>query len=482
MKSHDCLNSERGSESGGGTWAAPRSNNAPKPKQTAYISRSELQRIKNSTVIKQQSDIDQERADKEARKGRQHKKAQDRKERMRQKAARAKKRAQKSDVELEREAAKQVILNAAADKRDEDNDAVKLLNTLGARAAAFTVREQQLAERETRVLRERDYDIRMEKVMEIQRIKDIEKREIAEKKKRQARYADKEILCKQIEAREQVRLRKVKEVELEGEAMLRQIQKNVAAEKKRQIEKNELAKKKRVEIAQENAIQIERKKMLVQREVDADERVVEYQNMKARELAKQEADEAERKHAAEMLCAKLRSQQQKAMDNRSEMDELRAKRYQEDADRKQRARELSEEEHKAETLRLMQDAREAQLRMRQHQVEQETEAQKREYQDTIQQAWRSADREEKERNARNIAKKEHQSKLLEQIAVKTRCRAKVQVYKKREGAALKKEFQMELAKLEHTRQEIINSYKSQGIKDKYLSELTKVDVRKVQMR
>ena len=29
VKSHDCLNSERGSESGGGTWAAPRSNNAP---------------------------------------------------------------------------------------------------------------------------------------------------------------------------------------------------------------------------------------------------------------------------------------------------------------------------------------------------------------------------------------------------------------------------------------------------------------------
>jgi len=72
--------------------------------------------------------------------------------------------------------------------------------------------------------------------------------------------------------------------------------------------------------------------------------------------------------------------------------------------------------------------------------------------------------------------------LLEQISVKTRLRQRKHAVKKNEGEALKKEFQMELAKLEHTRKEIIDSYKRQGIKDKYLSELNKVDVRKIQMR
>jgi len=313
-------------------------------------------------------------------------------------------------------------------------------------------------------------------------LKEIQRREREEIRKKEIRYQDREILMTQIAGREQARLRRIKEVELEGEQMVRQIHKNQKVEEERIKAKVEISKVKRAEIAQENSLAIERKKLLVQREVEDDQRVVDYQNMKARELAKLEAAEAERKHAAEMLCAKLRSQQQRAMDNRGEIDELRAKRHQEDADRKQRAKELAEEEHRQATLVLMQEAREAQLQMREHQVEQETRAQKKEYQDTIQQAWRAADREEKERDARAKAKKEHQAKLLEQISVKTRLRQRKHAVKKNEGEALKKEFQMELAKLEHTRKEIIDSYKRQGIKDKYLSELNKVDVRKIQMR
>ncbi len=43
------------------------------------------------------------------------------------------------------------IRELAEHQIDENLDMVKMLNTLGARAAAFTVRDQQLGEREKRV-------------------------------------------------------------------------------------------------------------------------------------------------------------------------------------------------------------------------------------------------------------------------------------------------------------------------------------------
>merc|ERR1712178_481473 len=130
--------------------------------------------------------------------------------------------------------------------------------------------------------------------------------------------------------------------------------------------KVEIAKQKRVEIAAENKRAIEQKKLVLKREQDEDAQVVAYQKAKAIETARIEKEKEDKKQAAALLCAKLRSQQQRAMDNRSEMDELRAKRYQEEHERKQRAREMSEEEHRKETLKMMQDARVAQQNMKKY--------------------------------------------------------------------------------------------------------------------
>ena len=58
--------------------------------------------------------------------------------------------AKKSDIEIEKIAREKMIRDLAEKQVDENLDMVKMLNTLGARAAAFTVRDQQLAERESR--------------------------------------------------------------------------------------------------------------------------------------------------------------------------------------------------------------------------------------------------------------------------------------------------------------------------------------------
>ena len=77
-----------------------------------------------------------------------HRQARARKERMLQLEASAKAKSRKSDMELEREARKGAIRQMADKALDENLDLVKMLNTLGARAAAFTIRDQQGSTRE----------------------------------------------------------------------------------------------------------------------------------------------------------------------------------------------------------------------------------------------------------------------------------------------------------------------------------------------
>ena len=58
--------------------------------------------------------------------------------------------AKKSDIEIAKLARERTIRDLATKQMDENSDLVKMLNTLGARAAAFTIRDQQLEEKHAR--------------------------------------------------------------------------------------------------------------------------------------------------------------------------------------------------------------------------------------------------------------------------------------------------------------------------------------------
>merc|ERR1711935_1006566 len=106
----------------------------------------------------------------------------------------------------------------------------------------------------------------------------------------------------------------------------------MGAEEERMQRKAESAKEARMEVKRENDKAIEAKKRIVAREKQEDDKVIEYQREKAAREARQEAEEEERKAREEAVFFKLLSQQKRAMDNRSGMDELRAKRYREALD------------------------------------------------------------------------------------------------------------------------------------------------------
>merc|ERR1712146_165091 len=89
----------------------------------------------------------------------------------------AKRAMKKSDVQVQKEASEAAVREAAMNMRDQDNDVVKLLNTLASRATAFTIRDAQLKDKEERDRQREEYERRMDTVMEIDRLRDIERRE-----------------------------------------------------------------------------------------------------------------------------------------------------------------------------------------------------------------------------------------------------------------------------------------------------------------
>merc|ERR1719238_1872003 len=191
----------------------------------SVVSNSMLQRIRASTIIRTEEEIRAEqekvRADREAAK----KEAKKRKDYMRAKGRAAEKVKHRTDIDVQNDIERKAKLEAAQKQRDENNDGVKALLTLGARAAAFTLRQNQLRDKEERAKEEAEYDRRMYLVMEVDRLRDLQARERVESIKHKKRIDDREVLMQQIAERKQQKIRQQEAVRLEGLAMVEQVRK-----------------------------------------------------------------------------------------------------------------------------------------------------------------------------------------------------------------------------------------------------------------
>ncbi|KAF1776574.1 Glycoside hydrolase-type carbohydrate-binding, subgroup [Phytophthora cactorum] len=111
---------------------------------------------------------------------------------------------------------KQEILRRARVLKDQMHDSVKLMKTLGTRAQAFTIRDQQL--------KHHVYDEKMNTLMEIERLESLKRQEHRDEVKKQKRYADRKVLEDQIEDRRRQRQKESEIVAQEAQEMLAKIQ------------------------------------------------------------------------------------------------------------------------------------------------------------------------------------------------------------------------------------------------------------------
>jgi hypothetical protein len=189
------------------------------------VDQATLNRIKNGAVIKTQAQLDADKEHAERIRAEKMKVAGERKARMKELEKRATAMSKKSDMEIEAEGVANAKRMLAKEQMDKNSDTVKLLNSMAARAVAFSIRDKQLEEKEDREVVEREMDRRLDIMMEIDRVKDIQRREAIEIEKYRKRRDDGKIITSQMEHNKHMKLLAAEARDQEAQQMIKQFQK-----------------------------------------------------------------------------------------------------------------------------------------------------------------------------------------------------------------------------------------------------------------
>jgi hypothetical protein len=281
----------------------------------------------------------------------------ERKDRMKELEKRSVLLAKKSDVEIAEMAKKQAIRDAAEKKLDMNSDVVKLLNSMAQRATAFTIRDQQLEEKERLARIEKEYDARKDITIEIDRIQDIKQREEDEHFKQTKRFEDRKVINEQIAARERMRMLALEAREQENMAMRNLMKRYEDEDRENAARRSVVMEQSRKAVLKANADAIERKKQAREMEKKEMEDILIYQALKDQELAKREEEEEAIASSKKERQAKLLAQQEKAQNNAGKMDELRARRAAEEKERNERKKEKAEAQKRKADMKVLLESR-----------------------------------------------------------------------------------------------------------------------------
>lgn len=451
----------------------------PLNSQAIIISKDELDRLKIAGTLKSEAQLQQEKEERERIKAEKEKKSRERKARMIELEALAKKNAKKSDIQLAEEAKAQAFREMADQKVVDETDVVKLLSTLGQRAATFTLREAQIQEKHNREEKEHQFERRMDMIMEVDRIKDLQRREEEENEKRQKRLADRQVITDQIEERQRMKIMQAEMREQENQNMLQTLKKYqnddiiAAARRQKAVELS------RLEVLRANEDSIRRKQELKQREVQEMEEILLYQQRRDRELAKREEDEANAAQQKKELQAKLLATQERSQGNKSEVDELRARRAAEHKEREFRAKEKLLAQKKADELEDLNFARRKQAADRKAREDALLAEEQEQLYHAAVYSKKMSDREAHEAAVKAEKAKEHREGIMDQISKREDHQKRTKAAKFEEGAGSREKFIHDLSKLETIREKMVGDLESQGVNPRYLSEMRAVDIKKI---
>ena len=448
----------------------------------AVLSESELMRITQQSVIKTEAQLQADREYALEVKAAKERKAGERKARMRELEKKALASAKKSDSEVADMERAATLRALAQEKIDKNSDVVKMLNSMSARAIAFTVRDKQLHEKEDRERVDAEIDRRLDILMEIDRLKDLDRREADEAAKIVKRRDDRKVITEQIQVRERQRLLQLEAREQESQQMRALMAKHLEEDQRNAEIRQKEVEKSRTEVALANAASIQAKQAAREAAKKEMEDILIYQALKDAELAKREAEEAEIERQKKERQAKLLAQQERAQNNAGKLDELRARRAAEERERRERqaAREKAAKQ-KADIQDLLasrakQAADKVALREREKVYEED------EIRNSLRYMQQMSEREAAEIKSKHDKSMDHRERLFSQIEENERRRRNAQSGNLDDGDKFRQEMVREETKLKVIRDQMVTDLKAKGVNPRYLSEMINVDVGKMLRR
>ena len=369
-------------------------------------------------------------------------------------------------LEFEGEEAKKIL--AEQNKVSKDDDAVKIMDKMVLYAKIATIRDRQLDERKVMEDIYKQKENRLEVMMELERLKEIQFLQDREKELKRQRMQGAKIVIEQIKESDHERMKKREQQERERIQMLKAMEK-LAEEDKRRQEDLRLRQKNQINeaVAANKIAQLAKQKKILE-EKEEDLKILIFQREKDKQ---EEAILAEKKRIAaekEVELQKLREKQKRSSDKQGELDAIRAKRAFEENERKERQK---EEEKKLEQQRIMEMLvleNKKQKEAKEKILAEEAKREKEEFNKRIMEQMKEIEKEKQIALKKKEDNLKNQEAILKQIAEKEELGKNSYQEKMEEGRKIKEKLDEYKKNLEAIRRQKIAELKSLNIKDKYI--------------
>ena len=369
-------------------------------------------------------------------------------------------------LEFEGEEAKKIL--AEQNKVSKDDDAVKVMDKMVLYAKIATIRDRQLDERKVMEDVYKQKENRMDVMMELERLKEIQFLQEREKELKRQRMQGARIVIEQIKESDHERMKKREQQERERIQMLKAMEK-LAEEDKRRQEELRLRQQNQINeaVAANKIAQLAKQKKVLE-EKEEDLKILIFQREKDRQ---EEAILAEKKRIAaekEIELQKLREKQKRSSDKQGELDAIRAKRAFEENERKERQK---EEEKKLEQQRIMEMLvleNKKQKEAKEKILAEEAQREKEEFNKRIMEQMKEIEKEKQLALKKKEDNLKNQEAILKQIAEKEELGKNSYQEKMEEGRKIKEKLDEYKKNLEAIRRQKIAELKSLNIKDKYI--------------
>jgi len=361
-------------------------------------------------------------------------------------------------------------------KKIKTHTSVKKMNNMVEYAKCAAVRDQQIKLKMTVEEKKKAEEMKWHEIMLEDKKKFLNKEQEKDCRRHNERMEGAQIIRQQIAERERLKMLREEAKHKYAKDMLNNIALQQEKENLKQKLREDRKNAEQIEISKANEDAMKEKKRQEQFEKDEDAKIALYlKNKDARELEIEKGKEEQRLRR-EKEASKLREQQQKAMDNRGEIDEIRARRAQEKKEREWRKKKISEAENRSKVQEDLLKTREEQLRIKESQIAQNIQAEREEFERTGERLKQLKLDKQEDKIKQQKIKDQYLCELKEQIE-------KAKIIKKEEnqrksGGVVKMKPKVSVQRLLKIKEENIENLKRSGVPDKYLVDLYKFDVTK----
>lgn len=438
---------------------------------TVVLRRNKFMQLKESSRVRTHAEIQKEIDDQMKFKIQNMEESEKRKDEMRELERNRRANTKLNDLEVEAKEKAEYLLTKANAERLEQDEEIKGVNTWILNAKCHAIRDAQLLEKQQMKNEIEQESLRLDTMMELDRINAIKAAEDIDEMRQKQRYLGAQQLLKQIESNAQERVLNEERRDQETKMVLKKLDQLHEQDMKELQEKKrkQLALAKEIRITSEEQLRYREREIELDREMEF--KVLQYQKLRDEREAARELERKQLKKQKEMEIARIRGLQEKAIDAQANRDALVARRNQEENERMWRKKEKLEALKKAESEAIMRKARAEQVQNKEHYIAVQAQRERHEFERVLAEQKKQIAQDLEREKALHAARRRNGDFVRQQIRDKEQLAIEARKKHFEEGIRMEEEARQRRVRLTEVKNKKLIELREAGIPMKYCNEI-----------